>query len=275
MDHTLITCPSCSIFIAKGDGCNTVTCVCGKQFSWTAEKENMQRATDFLQRYPDNTRYMCAMVLCDEPIIGHSLEASSLAPIPPLTAAALPLTPDLENDLHVPIPLPTPTPPLPPTPPPTPPVSILLLAKAWQSRNTLLVNNGLLRLWSTRYPSCPAQACVKLGDQIASEGLRQASTLFRTKHTKEVEKCKMETDRAVRSLFGTMFPVEKERAAAAIRILGVTGVGLRLHPASTSPLSQQPLPYQLYTKDPMLIASARIWRDEVSLYDCLSPSVTL
>ena len=216
----------------------------------------MQRATDFLQRYPENTSYMCAVVLCDEPI-------------GPPGAVALPLVPDLENDVHVPIPPP------PPTPPPTPPVSIILLAKAWQSRNTLLVNNALLRLWTTRYPACPAQACVILGDNIVPEGLRQASTLFRTKHTKDVDKCKMESDLSVRSIFGTMFPLEKERAAAAIRILGVTGVGLRLHPTpspSTSSTShQQPSPFQLFTKDPMLIASARLWRDEVNLCDYFLP----
>ena len=266
LDHSLITCPSCAIFIAKGDGCNTVTCVCGKQFSWSAEKENMQRATDFLQRYPENTSYMCAVVLCDEPI-EQALEASSHAPIPALTAA-LPLAPDLENDIHVTTP---PPPPPPPTPPPSRPVSVVLLAKSWQSRNTLLVNNALLRLWTTRYPACPAQACVILGDAIVSEGLRQASTLFKAKHTKDVDKCKMESDRSVRSIFGTMFPIEKERAAAAIRILGVTGVGLRLHPTSCPPASstsqQQQLPFQLFTKDPMLIASARMWRDEVRLCD--------
>ncbi|KAJ1414131.1 hypothetical protein B484DRAFT_308088, partial [Ochromonadaceae sp. CCMP2298] len=40
MDHSVVSCPTCGITLAKGDGCNTVTCVCGKQFSWTAEKEN-------------------------------------------------------------------------------------------------------------------------------------------------------------------------------------------------------------------------------------------
>lgn len=33
LDHSIVHCPSCGIALAKGDGCNTITCFCGKQFS--------------------------------------------------------------------------------------------------------------------------------------------------------------------------------------------------------------------------------------------------
>lgn len=32
-------CPSCGMFLVKGDGCNSITCVCGHNFSWTSVKE--------------------------------------------------------------------------------------------------------------------------------------------------------------------------------------------------------------------------------------------
>jgi hypothetical protein len=65
LDHSVVSCPSCGISLAKGDGCNTITCVCGKQFSWTAEKENTDRCRVFLSQYPDDTSSACAKVLCE------------------------------------------------------------------------------------------------------------------------------------------------------------------------------------------------------------------
>jgi hypothetical protein len=64
LDHSVVTCPSCGIALARGDGCNTITCVCGKQFSWSVEKENTERSQAFLQSYPDETSIHCAIVLC-------------------------------------------------------------------------------------------------------------------------------------------------------------------------------------------------------------------
>ncbi|RYG65172.1 hypothetical protein EON64_12480, partial [archaeon] len=64
LDHSIVCCPSCGIALAKGDGCNTVTCVCGKQFSWSSEKENTERCHLFLQAHPNNTSVQCAHVLC-------------------------------------------------------------------------------------------------------------------------------------------------------------------------------------------------------------------
>lgn len=67
LDHSVVNCPTCGIALSKGDGCNTITCVCGKQFSWTAEKENTDRCVQFLQSYPENTSVRCANILCTEP----------------------------------------------------------------------------------------------------------------------------------------------------------------------------------------------------------------
>jgi len=64
LDNTIVTCPNCGIALARGDGCNTLTCVCGKQFSWSAEKENTERCHQFLAAFPQNTSEACADTLC-------------------------------------------------------------------------------------------------------------------------------------------------------------------------------------------------------------------
>lgn len=64
LDHSIVYCPGCSISLAKGDGCNTVHCVCGKQFSWATEKEKAEKCQQFFEMYPENTSVECAAVLC-------------------------------------------------------------------------------------------------------------------------------------------------------------------------------------------------------------------
>ena len=60
-----MSCPSCSISLVKGDGCNTVTCVCGKQFSWSDELLTTGRCRDFLELFPSPyTDDACVDILC-------------------------------------------------------------------------------------------------------------------------------------------------------------------------------------------------------------------
>lgn len=66
LDNTIVTCPSCGISLARGDGCNTITCVCGRQFSWSQEKENTERSFAFREAYPDDTTSSCANILCTQ-----------------------------------------------------------------------------------------------------------------------------------------------------------------------------------------------------------------
>jgi hypothetical protein len=37
LDATIKQCPACQISIVKGDGCNTIQCVCGEEFSWDSD----------------------------------------------------------------------------------------------------------------------------------------------------------------------------------------------------------------------------------------------
>jgi hypothetical protein len=74
LDSTIVPCPSCGLYLTKGDGCNSVTCVCGKKFSWNEEKETNERTAAFLASFPENTSYRCAEVLC-ETITGNETNA--------------------------------------------------------------------------------------------------------------------------------------------------------------------------------------------------------
>lgn len=40
----IVTCPSCSIFLVKGDGCNSINCVCGTNFNWGDRIHAMERS---------------------------------------------------------------------------------------------------------------------------------------------------------------------------------------------------------------------------------------
>lgn len=62
-DGSVVQCPSCEIAISKGDGCNSVTCVCGKQFSWSDEKINQERSNRFSAAYSSTTAHACMEVL--------------------------------------------------------------------------------------------------------------------------------------------------------------------------------------------------------------------
>ena len=65
LDHSIVDCPGCGLYLCKGDGCNNVTCPCGKQFSWTAEKETIDRAQQFALAYPRYTSICCAYIILD------------------------------------------------------------------------------------------------------------------------------------------------------------------------------------------------------------------
>lgn len=64
LDGNILPCPACGITLAKADGCNTVTCVCGNQFSWATELQTSQQSSNFIRAHPGNTAYDCAHVLC-------------------------------------------------------------------------------------------------------------------------------------------------------------------------------------------------------------------
>ena len=46
LDSSIFACPNCNIHLAKADGCNSVSCVCGVQFSWSNELDVLSYCFD-------------------------------------------------------------------------------------------------------------------------------------------------------------------------------------------------------------------------------------
>lgn len=176
LDHSIVSCPNCNIALAKGDGCNTVTCVCGNQFSWSVEKENSDRCQQFLNLYPDNTSIECANILCT-----YSTT-----------------TQEHQNNTHI---------------------ALINQAKAWQIRNRVDVSRALLVWYKNKYWTCPSQCCVVLPLQMMPEGIKEAVTLWKSNHTKEVEKCMFQTKFASESIFTSLYPFESQRSLAANQLM--------------------------------------------------------
>lgn len=193
LDHSIVNCPACGISIAKGDGCNTIICVCGKQFSWSIEKEITERCHLFLENYSVDTHNKCAEVLCSG-LTGVELQR----------------------------------------------------AKAWHSRHQIEVNKSLLEWYKEKYSPCPSQSCVILQKQTLSEGVKEAISLWKQTHSKEVEHRKQQHEFSIKSMFLSLCSNEKEYPLVAHRIITMSrkGQGLKLTNKSSM---NQPSDYQLVT----------------------------
>jgi len=59
-----VQCPTCSLSLVKGDGCDSVYCFCGTSFSWSVELANTNHVKEFAENFPNHTAEYCARVLC-------------------------------------------------------------------------------------------------------------------------------------------------------------------------------------------------------------------
>jgi hypothetical protein len=59
-DNEIIECGRCGIQLTKGDGCDSIICVCRNNINWTEEKKNKQQIMSFCRDYPENTTDECA-----------------------------------------------------------------------------------------------------------------------------------------------------------------------------------------------------------------------
>lgn len=66
MDHSIVPCPQCGVSLAKGDGCNSVSCFCGYNFDWSRQKKKVDGAAAFHQAYPDDTDRECMRILTQD-----------------------------------------------------------------------------------------------------------------------------------------------------------------------------------------------------------------
>jgi len=63
-DNHLVVCRQCGIHLVKGDGCDSVTCVCGRNFAWSNEVTTSQHCFEFRSTYPHDTEFHCVNILC-------------------------------------------------------------------------------------------------------------------------------------------------------------------------------------------------------------------
>lgn len=64
MDNSILCCPQCHIQLVKGDGCDSITCVCGKSLQWSALLRETNDARSFLSEFPDRPAEAYAQAMC-------------------------------------------------------------------------------------------------------------------------------------------------------------------------------------------------------------------
>ena len=215
LDHSVVSCPSCGISLTKGDGCNTITCVCGKQFSWTAEKENSERCQQFLAVFPSVTSAYCAVVLCTNfthirhPRNIYTLKNSASPAYGVLSGDGSAMNSDNSRTVA--------------------PVSsaVISQAKAWQQRHRVEVSREMRKLFETLHWPSPSQCCSTLSahlnpEYVREEGMREAADIWKQENVKAVAKCASQNAIALQSLMTTFYANDSDRAVAAYKLLNLS-----------------------------------------------------
>lgn len=247
LDSSINSCPSCGVAIVKGDGCNSVNCVCGRQFSWSEELVITKNTNLFLQQYPYHTSYACARLLCGDVLPQRPVEAINssnnnlFANIEGLVGVD---GGDNDRATESSIAISTSH-----TPSSSQLQSILRLAQAWRSRNRSDVDRGLVRWWGDTFQPYPSQVCALLQSQqipdennivirydpisfvqiVKSnhnydaspyppqcEGIKEAQRLWLASHHHEVNIATEHNNAAMKSLFKTFFTTEESQIIAAV-----------------------------------------------------------
>lgn len=64
LDSSVMPCPQCNVFLAKGDGCNSVVCHCGFSFNWSNELHRYKQLLKFSEMYGEQAHDSCVNILC-------------------------------------------------------------------------------------------------------------------------------------------------------------------------------------------------------------------
>jgi len=243
LDHSIVPCPSCGLRLTKGDGCNSFTCPCGKQFSWSAEKENADRCQQFYSSFPANTSTTCSVILCTNYTkIQHP---SNLYPGKRSNAVLF----DDDNNAPTRNVLPVNT-------------SVVLQAKAWQQRNRVEVSREMRHLFESVHWPSPSQCCATISTHLHSEyvreeGMLEAAEIWKAEHAKEVERCASQNAFATQSLMETFYPDITERCVAAFKMLNAPHAPFK--PPNSKSGGSGRLHYCPFATDRHLLDSARLW----------------
>ena len=242
-DNNMLECPACGIFLVKGDGCNSVTCVCGSQFSWSDELKVSTASRAFLGIHPDNPSRACADMLCEP---DHSAETVS-------NAAAWRARHKVETDRE--------------------------LIRWWErkfgpvgatqacalrkgiSLGTITTRGMPFHIHTqlvtsiTKRESCNTVVC------SLTAGAESAGALFQANHNNEVTRASAQIEASVASLFTSMFPCAADRGKAAIKLLHHRYAWSNVTKESTSSASTSSTARgnNKPDEDVRLLASAYMW----------------
>jgi hypothetical protein len=201
LDNNMLECPACGIFLVKGDGCNTVTCVCGSQFSWTTELQVSSAARSFLSTHPTNPSEACASALCEQ---GESNDIVT-------NATAWRARHKIDTDRE--------------------------LIRWWQRKfgasatQACAIRKGMeFGTVPSKFMSFQSQAAITQAKtkrettptfvSTLTAGAESAGSLYESANQSAVNRAASQIDVSVASLFTTMYPNEAERATAAVKVLG-------------------------------------------------------
>lgn len=247
LDHSVVSCPSCGISLTKGDGCNTITCVCGKQFSWTAEKENSERCQQFLTAFPTTTSSYCAVVLCTNfthirhPRSMYQLKNSSSPVFNDLRDGSSSATnSDSGRTVRRNVPVSS---------------SVISQAKAWQLRHRVEVSREMRNLFETVHWPSPSQCCSTISahlnpEYVREEGMKEAADIWKQENVKAVAKCAAQNSIALQSLMTTFYSNDSDRAVGAYKLLNLSRLVWKNNAQHPS------LPF---AADSRLVESAKQW----------------
>jgi hypothetical protein len=63
MSNEMLPCGQCGVYLVKGDGCDSIVCVCGHRFTWSDELKRIRLSSEFSQLYPKDTAIFCVTVM--------------------------------------------------------------------------------------------------------------------------------------------------------------------------------------------------------------------
>lgn len=64
-DVDILPCLHCGLSLTRGDGCDSVTCLCSFTFNWSSELTAHHHALQFEEDFPEDTHSACAGILCE------------------------------------------------------------------------------------------------------------------------------------------------------------------------------------------------------------------
>jgi hypothetical protein len=229
LDNNMLECPTCGIFLVKGDGCNTVTCVCGSQFSWSAELQVSTASRSFMSTHPTNPSEACANALCDPETTTDAVN----------NANAWRTRHKIETDREL----------------------VRWWKRKFGSSATQAcairrgMNFGTLPSKYLCFNTLSAINAAKVKRESVSSfltsltpGAESAGQLFEQSHSCYVTHAAQQIDVAVQSVFETMFLSEEDRAAAAVKMLCPRYLWRNSNKSS-----------QVTKVDSRMLASAHVW----------------